>query len=383
MLRLLSALIVLCVLVGFMSGLNPHLAQAQTNPAVGPGLDRPAEQPPALPEKPAGEVPKAQTSPAGTPTGFYTIIAKPAMWTALSVAVLVIGVGTLLYYAGRKATEPRILKLGPSFFFWLSLGYTGLLLIMAVAYNFSKYAAAPNSFLLNGILPVAVPWFGALGAVTISLEGIFQWNDDWKVKFNYWHIARPLFGAVLGIVAFFLFVVIVTASGTTPKFLETGKGQAKDFIIFYVLAFLVGYREETFRDLIKRATDLILKPGTSSAPSPAVSFKDKTSGAALQEVSLNAVRNARSSLTVEVQNTGNAPLVAPAVAVSVTPPAVAGTFGTANDQVTGGTDLAPGQARTVDVTFAPNQAGTFSGTLAVTATNLVAPGTIRIRGTAT
>lgn len=378
-----------------MSGLTSHLAQAQTKMAAGPGLTRPADPPPASPEPPAPDVPKAETSSAGTPTdaptGIGKFAANPQMWIALLAVVFVIGIGILLYNAGHDVAVAgsRILKLGPSFFFWLSMGYTGLLLLMAVAYNFWNWQSSTGApYLLNGILPVAVPWFGALGAVTISLEGVFLWNDRWDVRFNYWHIGRPLFGAVLGIVAFFIFVVIMTASGgTPPKFLTTlptdaVQPQPKDFIIFYVLAFLVGYREETFRDLIKRATDLILKPGAASAPSPAVSFKDKASGAALQEVSLNAAQNNTSTLTIEVQNTGDAPLVAPTVAVSVTPPTVAGTFGTASDQVTGGTNLAPGQARTVNVTFNPKQAGTFAGTLAVTAANLAAPATIRIKGTA-
>jgi hypothetical protein len=370
-----------------MSGLTSHLAQAQTKMAAGPGLTRPADPPPASPEPPVPDVPKAETSSAGTPTdaptGIWKFAANPQMWIVLLAVVFVIGIGILLYNAGRGVAGSGILKLGPSFFFWLSMGYTGLLLLMAVAYNFWNWQSSTGApYLLNGILPVAVPWFGALGAVTISLEGVFLWNDKWDVRFNYWHIGRPLFGAVLGIVAFFLFIVIVTASGPPPEFLTTGAGKPKDFIIFYVVAFLVGYREETFRDLIKRATDLILKPGAASAPSPAVSFKDKASGAALQEVSLNAAQNNTSTLTVEVQNTGNAPLVAPAVGVSVTPPTVAGTFGTASDQVTGGTNLAPGQARTVNVTFNPKQAGTFAGTLAVTAANLAAPATIRIKGTA-
>src|SRR5207248_634808 len=147
------------------------------------------------------------------------------------------------------------------FFFWLSMMYTALLLLMAVTYLVCARDAQPT--LLAGILPIAVPWFGALGAVTISLEGVFLWNDQWDRKFNYWHIGRPLFVAVLGIVASFIFVVIAVAAGSPPPFLsDEASPTAKDFIIYYVLAFLVGYREETFRELIKRATDLILKPGT-------------------------------------------------------------------------------------------------------------------------
>ena len=36
--------------------------------------------------------------------------------------------------------------------------------------------------------------------------------------------------------------------------------------IYHVLAFIVGYREETFRDLLKRVTDLILRPGDKAQP---------------------------------------------------------------------------------------------------------------------
>src|SRR5207249_368955 len=111
-------------------------------------------------------------------------------------------------------------------FFWLGMIYTALLLLMAAVYNLTKEQNA-GATVVGGILPIAVPWFGALGAVTISLEGVFLWNNQWDRKYNYWHIGRPLFGAVLGIVAFFLFVVIVSASGSSPKFLEGQSGSAK------------------------------------------------------------------------------------------------------------------------------------------------------------
>jgi len=184
----------------------------------------------------------------------------------------VIGAAVLLYRAVQAGADPLILRLGPSFFFWLGMVYTALLLLMAVAYNLCF--TDPKPMVLGGILPIAVPWFGALGAVTISLEGVFVWNSQWDRKYNYWHIGRPLFGAVLGIVAFFIFVVAVAASGTPPKFLDGDMAStaAKDAIVYYIVAFLVGYREETFRELIKRATDLILKP--APAPSvPAVTFR--------------------------------------------------------------------------------------------------------------
>jgi hypothetical protein len=310
-----------------------------------------------------------------------------AAFLAILAVALVIGVGFLLRYASRPPADAIILGLGPSFFFWLDMAYISLLLLMAAAYSILLQSPtnAYTPFLLGGILPIAVPWFGALGAVTISFEGVFMWNSQWDKSYNYWHIGRPIFGVVLGIVAFFLFVSIVTASGTPPKFLDTGGATgatAKDFILYYMVAFLVGYREETFRDLIKRATDLILQPGPKPPPAPAVTFK-VAGGTASEIVPPNVAHGATSHITVQVQNTGSAPLTAPAVAVSATAQAPAATFGTANDRVTGGGDLAPGQIKTVDVTFTPQAAGAGNilGTLTVTATNLSAPKTIRISGT--
>lgn len=284
------------------------------------------------------------------------------------------------YRAAHAGADPLILRLGPSFFFWLAMIYTALLLLMASAYNFSSLGS--KTIMLGGILPIAVPWFGALGAVTISLEGVFLWNNQWDKKYNYWHIGRPLFGAVLGIIAFFIFVVTVTASGTSPKFLDNAGAaspSAKDLIIYYIVAFLVGYREETFRELIKRATGLILKPGMPAAAAPAVTFK--VAGVTPPEIRCPdiAVGNT-SSVVVEVQNSGNTALVAPAVAVTPIVPIPANTFVTANDQVSGGGDLAPGQVRTVEITFTPAAAQDFSCTLTLTATNLASPKTIRVAG---
>lgn len=342
--RVLHALAVFCILVGVMFSVGVHWVNAQ------------------------------EGKPVDTSTGLTPFV--------LVAVVLVLSGAVLLWYAGRS-TDPYILKLGPSFFFWLGMTYIGLLLLAAVAYNFSN---RPQP-LIGGILPIGVPWFGAMGAVTISLQGVFVWNDQWDKKYNYWHIGRPLFGAVLGIVAFFLFVVIVTASGAPPKFLEAagtaGSSSAppspRDLIIFYMVAFLVGYREETFRDLIKRATDLILKPSTESPAEPAVTFQG--TGVTGSDAAMPVVTGAATShLTVGVQNSGKVSLVAPAVAIRAMAPTPDGTFGVENDKVTGGGDLAPGQVRTVDVTFTPREAGSFAGTLIVTATNLADPRTLRVSG---
>ena len=69
-------------------------------------------------------------------------------------------------------------------------------------------------------------------------------------------------GAVLGVMSFLILSVIVTLAGSTAPSPDSAPTIA-NMNIYHVLAFIVGYREETFRDLLKRVTDLILRPGAT------------------------------------------------------------------------------------------------------------------------
>jgi len=140
----------------------------------------------------------------------------------------------------------------PRFFFWLELGYLTLLLGGAIAV--AKWPTFNRAFPHDiGPVPLAVAWWGAVGAVIISLQGVFLHNHSWDHSYNYWHIARPLLGAALGTVAFLIFIAVIDATGA----------RARDHrsVVYYLVAFLIGYREETFRNLIKRATDVLIGPG--------------------------------------------------------------------------------------------------------------------------
>ncbi len=123
-------------------------------------------------------------------------------------------------------------------------------------------AALPSSL---GSLPVGVPWFGAVGGTLISLTGVFKHAETWDPRLELWHWGRPLVGAFVGSIGALMFLVIVDSAAAQPK--------TTNAAVFDVVAFLVGYREETFRSLIKRATDLLLSPGapkteSSQAPGP-------------------------------------------------------------------------------------------------------------------
>jgi hypothetical protein len=290
---------------------------------------------------------------------------------------LVIVTAILLISAGKKSTQPpHISTLNASFFFWLGLAYTVLLLLVAVFYDLTWTDSRPMMF--GGILPAAVPWFGALGAVVISLEGIFAYGQkQWDQKYNYWHVGRPLFGAVLGIVAFFTFVLIVSSAGTVPPFLDSKPAAPKDFIVYYVVAFLVGYREETFRELIRRVTDMILKPVESGGTAPVVTFKN--GGAAISTLDfLKSAVNTAAAMTIEIANTGNGTLLSPSAALDS---ASAGPFKLTLDQLTNIKELKPGESKSVEITFQSAVAGRYSGTLIVTGSNLSTSAKLQLSAT--
>lgn len=37
---------------------------------------------------------------------------------------------------------------------------------------------------IGGVIPVGVPWFGALGATTLSIYGVFDHNTEWDTSWN-------------------------------------------------------------------------------------------------------------------------------------------------------------------------------------------------------
>jgi IPT/TIG domain len=114
-----------------------------------------------------------------------------------------------------------------------------------------------------GSVPLGVPWFGAVGAVIISLTGIFEHAGSWNTDYAFWHWSRPLIGATLGTVSVLMFQAGILAVGSTPT--TPGNAAAPKNLLYYLIAFAVGYREQTFRDLLKRLLDVILSPGNAAA----------------------------------------------------------------------------------------------------------------------
>jgi IPT/TIG domain len=131
-----------------------------------------------------------------------------------------------------------------------------------------------------GSVPLAVVWFGALGAVLISLTGIVEHAHDWDESLALWHLSRPLVGASLAVVGVLIIQagVLATGSPTTPK--TPANPAIAQNLLYYLVAFLVGYREETFRELIKRLVDLIFAPGSKQVAPTITSLVPNTGPAA-------------------------------------------------------------------------------------------------------
>lgn len=151
----------------------------------------------------------------------------------------------------------------PGFILLVEVFYLLVLLAVGLIY-FIPSLQHFQHFLPNfGTLSVGVPWFGALGAVIISLSGIVDHRKDWDPSLAFWHFTRPLIGASLAIISVLIFQAGILAVASTPI---PQNGVSAPNLLYYLIAFVVGYREEVFRDLIKRLADVILTPGPVAPP---------------------------------------------------------------------------------------------------------------------
>lgn len=95
-----------------------------------------------------------------------------------------------------------------------------------------------------------------VGVADRSADG--SWRDHWAM----WHLLRPVVGASFGMIAVLIFQAGVLGIGSNP----TPSGAAAPGpanLTYYLVAFLVAYRESTFRELVKRLADTVLSTGTS------------------------------------------------------------------------------------------------------------------------
>ena len=131
-----------------------------------------------------------------------------------------------------------------------------------------------------GTVPTPVPWFGALGAVVISLTGVFAHYDRWLPSYRYWHWARPFIGATVGVVAVLIFQAGILAVGVDLQSTDNN-------VLYYVIAFFIGYKESAFRELLARVGEVILRPTeTAEQVGPTITSVDPPSAPAATPTSV-------------------------------------------------------------------------------------------------
>jgi hypothetical protein len=164
--------------------------------------------------------------------------------------------GTVPPPANADAPYEEPLVEMPPYIFFLALTYLALLMALFIVYvSWSSFrTAAPSSF---GQIPIGVVWFGAVGAVIGSLFGIFNHNKQWKMSYNYWHYCRPLFGAVTGSIGALLYLVLLILGTTNQVKVQS--------VTFYAAAFVFGFADKSFIQLVQNVTAVIIKPGNQQS----------------------------------------------------------------------------------------------------------------------
>jgi hypothetical protein len=128
-----------------------------------------------------------------------------------------------------------------------------------------------------------------------------------------------------------------------------------------VLAFVVGFREDTFRSLIKRAADILFGPGDPGPPpagmtinpSP-VRFKDVPTGA-IEAATVTVTNSGTGDLKISPANTSTR---------GTTLSDKRDVFSLAANAIEGAT-ISPGAGASLEVQFRPESAGSYPGTLTI------------------
>jgi hypothetical protein len=234
---------------------------------------------------------------------------------------------------------------------------------------------------IGGIMPLMVPWAGALGGLSISIVGVSRNFRKWgpkidtskparehegyrqRLDWNVWHLTRPVVGAVFGTFAVLIVVFVLGTIGVAEdgSIDITPAGAAT----LMVIAFLIGYRERTFRLLIERVVDTIFGPG--SDPEASASYDLTPAELDFGEVA----RNTSKSLKVTITNDGQQFLRIAKIMVS-------GSGFTRGPRIG---NLAAGDSEEIEVKFSPTQAGDASGTLTVKAGGVEKTVNVKGRGT--
>ena len=142
--------------------------------------------------------------------------------------------------------------------FWIALfplAYLIILIVLAILRVALKNHISTQILYPFHRMPLSVIWFGVLGGVVISLQGIFFHNADWQNEYIYWYMLSGVIGAIYGVISYlFLLVIVKVASNQSLN---------ANPEVFALAAFTLGYAQKQFNSLIQEVFDVIFRPGNS------------------------------------------------------------------------------------------------------------------------
>jgi hypothetical protein len=152
--------------------------------------------------------------------------------------------------------------LGPFAALAISLAWLVVLAPLAYPYlkNGQQIAEIKDSYRL-----LAIAWVSSVGAIIASFSDIARNADKWNPHRAIWFAVRPLTGAAFGAIGYLIYYTIIQLSVAERAQMQ---GPETPTILGYVVAFTLGYREELFRELLKRVTDLLATAGATGRSAP-------------------------------------------------------------------------------------------------------------------
>jgi hypothetical protein len=151
---------------------------------------------------------------------------------------------------------------------WLSvflLTVLYLLALLAVAIWF-VHDAPFRRFLLD-YPTLRIAWWGAVGGALANFETIARTGDHWNRRVVPALVVRPVTAAFFGVIGYVIYVTLVQASVSGPDQPLTQLDRTPT-ALGYVIAFVLGFREQTFRELLQRVTDLLASAGGADVEPP-------------------------------------------------------------------------------------------------------------------
>ncbi|MFC0682798.1 hypothetical protein ACFFGH_33620 [Lysobacter korlensis] len=283
--------------------------------------------------------------------------------------------------APREYSRWSVVSWRPGFILSILLLELVALIILFLAYLARGIDRAVLPLAIAGVLPIVVPWGGALGGVTKAIVGLSSYWRNFgpagpstqSKRFNAWYLVRLPIGAIYGSVAALIVVLFLeTVDPASDANIDTS---ARGSATLFVVAFVVGYKQDVFAQLISRVTDVLLGPGNTSAEGTGDTTVGLSFDPARVKFGAVAIGGDPGEAEIALVNGSSQELTLAATSLATAPP-----FEVVGPAPTG--QLAPlGGRASVRIRFMPTEAKSYDGELTATIGDETATASLSGRGT--